>query len=63
MPCNIPEEQRPLLHCGSRLKACDIEAVILQDYFYIRREGERGDMKIKQMNVKQQSCVSTYPSQ
>jgi len=38
-----------------------MEAVILQGHFYIR-EVERGDMKIKQMNVKEQSCVSTYPS-
>ena len=51
MPWNIPEEQRPLLYCGSRLKSCDIQAVILQDYFYIRREGKRGDMKIKQMKL------------
>jgi len=40
MPCNIPEEQRPLLYCGSRPKSCDMEVVILQNYFYIWREGE-----------------------
>jgi hypothetical protein len=55
MPCNIPQEQQPLLYCGRRLKCCKMEDVILQ-------YEKRGDMTMKQMNVTQQNFIATYPS-